>query len=242
MYRQTRFYSTVGALAYTMLILFLGAALGAAYEHSRTYTQPVVLNLTEEVHNHYLVDVDAPVNVDVAGSYNSASATVNVPDQIEILPIDPMDRLDVDPLAGLYDDPCRWQLEDAHMPPSLNPWGLPELTLVRPEILENQITDPAQVHPGLCINLLHQTSEPWGPYMVLSDPYIVDLGDGDTDLFVDLLWPSGLVLEHSLADAGIVPYTGGKWNPTNRTIKVECPPPPPPVPAMSPLFKQAIAN
>lgn len=115
------------------------------------------------------------------------------------------------------------------------------LAATRPITLPNQITDLNQVHPGLCYNWLHQTDEPFGPIKVVSEPYLMEVGGyGNSDLYIDVIWPSGEVVRDSLADRSIVPYYTGLWNSTNRAVTTECPPPTPTMPP--PIKEEPIIN
>jgi hypothetical protein len=97
----------------------------------------------------------------------------------------------------------------------------------------------------MCASEYHE-DDPWGPFQIISEPYVYDLGFGENDLFVETLRLANghaYALDMSLADVGVIPYPNGQWNLTNRLMVEDCPPPPAPqAPMMLPQGKFITVN
>jgi hypothetical protein len=194
----------------------------------------------------YHVVVNATSNASTNGEGNTATANVIVPDTITL---QKEERLDLDGLGSLFDG---LGMDDLHDPmcstcaePYANtPWS-DATDNSRPEIWPGQVTSLDQLVVGMCASEYHE-DDPWGPFQIISEPYVYDLGFGENDLFVETLRLANgheYVLDMSLADVGVIPYPNGRWNLTNRLMVEDCPPPPAPQsPMMLPQGKFITAN
>lgn len=84
------------------------------------------------------------------------------------------------------------------------------LVTARPAPMEGQITDPAQLLPGVEIACV-RGGEVWTTMTVMSEPYSDTPGGNQK---VDVVGGEGAVYraELYLADAGVVPYSDGRWH------------------------------
>lgn len=92
----------------------------------------------------------------------------------------------------------------------------------RPDFgFSSQVLSPEELVVGEVYVFCHVPTGDATVYVLTSEPYEYNLGKSLSSLRIDVRrrddnWPSYLFL----ADMGVVPYQGGKWNPANALLWV----------------------